>query len=129
MRFTDKVALITAAANGIGRATAEIIAREGGTVVAIDNNKGRLDDLIAALRGAGGCAHGHLVDALDPKQVEAVVAAVDKEHRGIDILVNAVGGSTIVARPSATVDELSFEDWQRLIALNLDATCLFTHAV
>jgi NAD(P)-dependent dehydrogenase (short-subunit alcohol dehydrogenase family) len=129
MRFTDKVALITAAANGIGRATAEIIAREGGTVVAIDNNQARLDDLIATLRGAGGRAHGHLVDALDPKQVDAVVAAVDKEHRGIDILVNAVGGSTIVAKPSATVDELSFEDWQRLIAFNLDATFLFTHAV
>lgn len=130
MRFTDKVALITAAASGIGKATAEIMAREGGTVVAIDNNKERLDALVAALRkGDGGKAEGHLVDALDAKQVDDVVATVAKQHGRIDILVNAVGGSTIIAKPGATVEQLSHDDWQRLIAFNLDGTFLFTHAI
>jgi NAD(P)-dependent dehydrogenase (short-subunit alcohol dehydrogenase family) len=129
MRFTDKVALITAAASGIGKATAEIMAREGGIVVAVDNNKERLDALVAQLRGAGGQAHGHLVDALDAKQVDDVVAAVVKQHGRIDILVNAVGGSTIIAKPGATIEQLSHDDWQRLIAFNLDGTFLFTHAV
>src|SRR5215472_8839448 len=81
MRFTDKVAVITAFASGIGRATAEIMAREGAIVV------------------------------------------------GIDILVNAVGGSTIIANSGATVDELTFEEWQDLIAFNLNGTFLFTQAV
>ena len=129
MRFTDKVAVITAFANGIGRATAEIMALEGAVVVGIDNHSGRLDEAVVALRGAGGQAHGRLCDALDAAQVEATVASVDKEFGRIDVLVNAVGGSTIIANSGATVDELTFAEWQRLIAFNLDGTFLFTHAV
>src|SRR5205807_6511267 len=49
MRFTDKVAVITAFANGIGRATADIMAREGAVVVGVDNHQGRLDEAVAAL--------------------------------------------------------------------------------
>jgi NAD(P)-dependent dehydrogenase (short-subunit alcohol dehydrogenase family) len=129
MRFTGKVAVITAFANGIGRATAEIMGREGAVVVGVDNHSGRLEEAVASLRGAGGTAHGRLCDALDASQVEATVASVDKEFGGIDILVNAVGGSTIIANSGAEVDELTFAEWQRLIAFNLDGTFLFTHAV
>jgi NAD(P)-dependent dehydrogenase (short-subunit alcohol dehydrogenase family) len=57
------------------------------------------------------------------------VAAVEREFGRIDILVNAVGGSTIIANSSASIDELTFAEWQRLIAFNLDGTFLFTHAV
>jgi NAD(P)-dependent dehydrogenase (short-subunit alcohol dehydrogenase family) len=129
MRFTDKVAVITAFANGIGRATAEIMAREGAIIVGVDNHRDRLDTAVAALRDAGGRAYGRLCDALDPGQVEAAVASVEQEFGAVDILVNAVGGSTIIANSSATVDELTFDEWQRLIAFNLSGTFLFTHAV
>jgi NAD(P)-dependent dehydrogenase (short-subunit alcohol dehydrogenase family) len=129
MRFTDKVTVITAFANGIGRATAEIMAREGAVVVGVDNHPGRLETAVAALRGAGGRAHARLCDALDAGQVESTVTAVEKEFGAVDILVNAVGGSTIIANSSANVDELSFDEWQRLIAFNLHGTFLFTHAV
>src|SRR5690348_1104607 len=129
MRFQDRVALITAAASGIGRATADIIAREGGTVVAVDNNEERLDRTLRELREAGGRAYAKLCNALEPAQVERTVASIVRELGSIDILVNAVGGSTIIAKPGADVDELSFEDWQRLIAFNLNGTFLFTHAV
>jgi NAD(P)-dependent dehydrogenase (short-subunit alcohol dehydrogenase family) len=128
MRFTDKVAVITAFANGIGRATAEIMAQEGAIVVGVDNHPDRLETAVAALRGVGGRAHGRLCDALDPEQVEATVASVEKEFGAVDILVNAVGGSTIIANSGANVDELTFEEWQRLIAFNLNGTFLFTHA-
>jgi NAD(P)-dependent dehydrogenase (short-subunit alcohol dehydrogenase family) len=124
MRFKDKVALITAAANGIGRATAEIMAREGAVVVCVDNHPERLDAAVAALG-----AHGRLCDALDQGQVDAVVAGVVREFGRIDVLVNAVGGSTIIAKPSAPVEEHSLDDWQRIIKFNLDGTFLFTHAV
>jgi NAD(P)-dependent dehydrogenase (short-subunit alcohol dehydrogenase family) len=129
MRFTNQVALITAAASGIGRATAEIIGAEGGIVVGVDTDQGRLDALTEAIRGAGGRAHGRRADALDAAQVSAVVGDVVREHGRIDILVNAVGGSTIIPRPGATVDELSFAEWQRLISFNLDGTFLFCHEV
>jgi NAD(P)-dependent dehydrogenase (short-subunit alcohol dehydrogenase family) len=129
MRFTDQIAVITAFANGIGRATAEIMAREGAIVIGVDNHRDRLEAAAAALRGAGGQAHGRLCDALDQEQVEATVAAVEKEFGAVDILVNAVGGSTIIANSSANVDELTFDEWQRLIAFNLNGTFLFTHAM
>ena len=133
MRFVNKVALITAAANGIGRATAQIMVREGATVVAIDNHQGRLDEAVRALGQAGGKGpgkvEGQLADALDKAQVDAVVTEMARKHRQIDILVNAVGGSTVIDKPVSTTEELSLADWQKLIAFNLDGTFLFTHAV
>ena len=137
MRFAGKVALITAAANGIGRATAAIMVREGATVIAVDNHQGRLDEAVPALRQgggqgggkSGGKVEGRLVDALDAAQVDAAVAEVARDHGRIDILVNAVGGSTVIDRPAATTEQLAFADWQKLIAFNLDGTFLFTHAV
>jgi NAD(P)-dependent dehydrogenase (short-subunit alcohol dehydrogenase family) len=128
MRFTDKVAVITAFANGIGRATAEIMAQEGAIVVGVDNHPDRLETAVATLRGAGGRAHGRLCDALDPEQVESTVSSVEKEFGSVDVMVNAVGGSTIIANSGANVDELTFEEWQRLIAFNLNGTFLFTQA-
>src|SRR5205807_137435 len=78
---------------------------------------------------ACGRAHGRLCDALDRAQVDRTVASIAQEFGAIDILVNAVGGSTIIAKPGADVDELSFADWQKLIDFNLSGTFLFTHAV
>src|SRR6185503_4906297 len=128
MRFTNKVALITAAANGIGRATAEIMVREGATVIAVDNHQGRLEEAMASLK-RNGRAEGRQVDALAAAEVDAMVADVVKQHGAIDILVNAVGGSTVIANPQVTTEQMSFADWQKLIAFNLDGTFLVTHAV
>ncbi|MBX3501478.1 MAG: SDR family oxidoreductase [Alphaproteobacteria bacterium] len=132
MRFQNKVALITAAANGIGRATASIMVREGATVVAVDNNQARLDEAVPALTqdaGRNGRVDGRLVDALSQEQVDALIADVERAHGRIDILVNAVGGSTVIERPTATTEQLTLAEWQRLIAFNLDGTFLVTHAV
>jgi len=129
MRFDGQVALITAAASGIGRATADIISGEGGTVAAVDNDEGRLKDVVAAIQAAGGRAHAYRADALDATQVNEVVERVVREHGHVDILVNAVGGSTIISRPAAPVDELSLSEWQQLLAFNLEGTFLFIHAL
>lgn len=129
MRFRDRVALITAAASGIGKATAGIIGAEGGVVVGVDTDRDRLDKAMAAIRDSGGRAHGLHADALDAAQVQHVVGTVVREHGRIDILVNAVGGSTVIPRPAATVDELTPDEWRRLITFNLEGTFLFCHAV
>ncbi len=129
MRFTDKIALITAAGRGIGRSTAEIIGREGGTVVGVEVDKDALDQVVGAVRAAGGTAHGLVADALDGAQVASVVKRILDEHGRIDVLVNAVGGSTIIAKPSAPVDELTLDDWQRMLHFNLTGTFLFCNAV
>ena len=129
MRFEGKVALITACASGIGRATADIMAREGAVVVGVDNNAERLEKTVAEITAAGGRAHGRLCNALDAAEVNTLVAEAVKEFGRIDVLVNAVGGSTVIPRSGATVDELSLDEWKKLIDFNLDGTFLFTHAV
>ena len=128
MRFKDKVALITAVGSGIGRATATIMANEGAVIVGVDNDERRLDMAMEELNMTGGRAFGRCINALDPAEVDEAVAWAAKNY-GIDILVNAVGGSTIIEKPGATVDELTFDEWQRLIHFNLSGTFLFCHAV
>ena len=129
MRFQDKVALITAAGAGIGRATAGIIGREGGSVVAVDLDQDLLDRLGADVSASGGKVLGLRADALDAAAVDDVARrAVDVFGR-IDVLVNAVGGSTVIANSAATVDELTLPEWQKLLHFNLTGTFLFTHAV
>ena len=129
MRFQGRVALITAAGRGIGRSTAEIIGREGGTVIGVEVDKEALDQVVGAVRTAGGSAQGLVADALDASQVASTVKRVVDEHGRIDILVNAVGGSTILSKPSAHVDELTLDDWQKMLHFNLTGTFLFCNAV
>lgn len=129
MRFQERVVLITGGARGIGRATGQIVAREGGAVVAVDSDASALDEALAAFRAAGAAAHGIAADALDPGQAADVVSRVAERHGRIDVLVNAVGGSTIIGRPAAAVDELSLAEWQALLHFNLTGTFLFCHAV
>lgn len=129
MRFQGKVALISGAGAGIGRATAGIIGREGGDVVAVDVDQGALDRLAAEIGATGGRALPLRADALDAAAVEDVVRRVVDTHGRIDILVNGVGGSTVIPRPAAAVDELTLEEWQKLLHFNLTGTFLFCHAV
>jgi NAD(P)-dependent dehydrogenase (short-subunit alcohol dehydrogenase family) len=78
---------------------------------------------------SGGRAHGHCINALQRDQVQAVSDWVAKQYGAPDILVNAVGGSTVIAKPAADVDELSLDDWHRIIQFNLDGTFLFCNIV
>ena len=128
-RFPGQVALISGAASGICRASAEIIAAEGGSVAAVDYNQDLLDEAMQALNQIGGDHHGYQANVLEQSEVEAVVADVIDRFGRIDILINGVGGSTIIANSAARVEELSFEEWQRLIDFNLSGTFHFCHAV
>ena len=125
MRFADRTALISAAGAGIGKATAEIISREGGTVVAVDIDAPRLEALAAAEERVVP----RTVDGRDEAAVHALVRETVSDRGGIDILVNAVGGSTIIDTPDAGVDAMTLGEWQALIDFNLTATFLFTNAV
>ena len=129
MRYEGKTAVITAAGAGIGRATADILVREGATVVAVEIDQARIDKMSAELADAAGSVDGRCIDAMDEEQVRDLVSEVEAAHGGVDLLVNAVGGSTIVDNTSATIDSMSFADWQKLIDFNLSATFLFCNAV
>jgi NAD(P)-dependent dehydrogenase (short-subunit alcohol dehydrogenase family) len=108
MRFRDKVALITGAGSGIGRATAQIMGEEGATIVGVDVSQEGLDFVLGGVRG--GKTQAIVANALDAADVtRAVQEAVDAQGR-IDILVNAVGGSTIISQPGAGIYELSLQE-------------------
>jgi NAD(P)-dependent dehydrogenase (short-subunit alcohol dehydrogenase family) len=129
MRFRDNIALISGAGSGIGRATAQLIGAEGGTVVGVDVHGDALEQIMHGVRQSGGKALGVVADALDAEQVRQAVRQTVEAYGRIDILVNAVGGSTIIRKSDATVDELSLDDWQRLLTFNLTGTFLFCNAV
>ncbi len=129
MRFQGKVAIITAAGAGIGKATAEIMVREGATVVAVENQQERLDALADALANQPGKLVPKCIDAMDEAQARAAVQETVDQFGRIDILVNAVGGSTIIPKPNVSIDQMPMSDWQKILDFNLTATFLFTNAV
>jgi 2-keto-3-deoxy-L-fuconate dehydrogenase len=106
-RFGDRVALVTGAAKGIGRAVALRLAAEGAQVVALDRDAAALEELVAA----GGVV-GTEVDVSDAEALRAAIS----EAGPLDVLVNNAG----VQRPGV-VDELPLEDWDLLHAVNVRA--------
>ncbi|MCG8546814.1 MAG: SDR family NAD(P)-dependent oxidoreductase, partial [Alphaproteobacteria bacterium] len=72
MRFEGKTAIVTAAGAGIGRATTDILAREGARVVAVEIAQARLDTMAADLAGAAGTVDGRCIDATDEAQVRGL---------------------------------------------------------
>ena len=88
MRFAGKIALITASANGIGRATAGIMARDGATVICVDNHQERLDAAIDSITKEGGNVHPRLCNALDQAQVFTTILGGDDPVKELDRLLH-----------------------------------------
>ncbi len=123
-RLQQKVAVVTGAASGIGRATAGLLAREGARVVLTDVSP-EGDAAARALREAGGEALFLPHDVTDEAAWESVMARTRETFGGLDVLVNNAGISA-----SSPVTELALAEWRRVLAVNLDGVFLGTkHAV
>ena len=123
MQLQDKVAFITGSASGIGKEIALVYAREGAKIVIADLNKAAAEATAAELAAAGGQAIGVGVDVTSEEQVEAAVAAAVAAFGGIDILVSNAGIQ--IVHP---VEEFSFADWKKMLAIHLDGAFLTTKA-
>jgi 3-oxoacyl-[acyl-carrier protein] reductase len=121
--LTPRVALVTGASRGIGRATALALARRGAFVVAAarGDNAQPVADAIGA---AGGRGEALALDVTEPAAVEAAVAAVLDRHGRIDVLVSNAG----IARDQLLL-RMKREDWDAVLATNLTATFTIAQAV
>jgi len=126
MLFRGQVALITGASSGIGRATAEAMAREGARVgVNYCKNQAGSEQTAESIRKAGGEALVVRADVTHAAEVLAMVDAVRREWGRIDILVNNAGD--LIARRSRT--DMTEEYWDQIMALNLKSVFLCVRAV
>ena len=112
-----RVALVTGAASGMGRATAHLFADEGAQVAVADIVTDGVKRVVEEIEGGGGTASGWLLDVSDRAAVESVVDEIVERFGGLDILVNNAG--TAMGGP---IDAEDFEErWEKTFAVNLTA--------
>jgi 3-oxoacyl-[acyl-carrier protein] reductase len=100
-----KVALVTGAASGMGRATAHLFADEGASVAVTDLAQGGVDAVVAEITGAGLSAHGWAMDVVDTDRVNTVVAGIVERFGRLDIVVNNAGIASF-----SPIDAADYED-------------------
>jgi len=119
----ERVALVTGASRGIGRATAHVLARQGAFVVAAARAENAAAT-VAEITAAGGRAEVLTLDVTEAGAIEAAVAGVLQRHGRIDILVSNAG----ITRDQLLL-RMKRDDWDAVIATNLTATFTLTQAV
>jgi NAD(P)-dependent dehydrogenase (short-subunit alcohol dehydrogenase family) len=114
--LAGKVAIVTGASSGIGRATLLRFVEEGAAVLAVGRDERVLAEIAVHVGQTGGICEAFVADVTDPPAAEQIVAAAVKHLGGVDVLVNAAG---IIA--SGTVENTSDEAWERMLAINVTA--------
>jgi 3-hydroxybutyrate dehydrogenase len=122
-KLKDKVAIVTGAASGIGKAIAETYAREGAKVAIADMNMAAASAAADELKGQGASAMPLAMDVTDEGQVDAGVAAVVKAWGTVDVLVSNAGIQ--IVHP---LEEFTYAEWKKMLAIHLDGAFLTTQA-
>jgi len=120
-RLDGKVALITGAASGIGKAIAELYAQHGASVAIADIDQRAADAVAVAINASGGRAMGVAMDVSDEAAVNAGTEAVINAFGRLDVLISNAGVQ--IVNP---IDQFAFADWKKMLAIHLDGAFLTT---
>ncbi len=115
----NKIAMITGAGSGVGRATAKALAAQGWSCVLVGRKPDALEETAKLLKGDHLVASG---DVGDPTQVKAIFARIKDKFGRLDMLFNNAGMGT----PAIPIEDLSFEQWQAIVGVNLTGAFLCT---
>lgn len=118
--LTDKVAIVTGASSGIGRAAALLFAREGAAVVVNARGEAELQKLVSEIEAAGGRAVAVAGDVADEETHPALLEAARGRFGGLDIALNNAG----TVGPYKPLGEVTLEEWQHTLAMNLTSAFL-----
>ncbi|MBE8191312.1 MAG: glucose 1-dehydrogenase [Alphaproteobacteria bacterium] len=119
MRLQGKMALITGAASGLGRATAQLFAKEGAKVAITDIDTAGAAESVDMIKAVGGEAFAYKHDVTQEKEWQAVLTAAHEDMGGLNILVNnaGIGGGS-------TVEDTDFATWKRVHEVDVDSVFL-----
>lgn len=120
----DKVILVTGGAQGLGAAICKHLAEDGAIMIPVDLNTSKLNALSEGIRSANGNAEGFLMNVADEKNVVAVIEKIIEKYQRIDILINNAGIDF-----TKSIEELSFEEFNRVVQVNLCGPFNVTKAV
>ena len=120
----NKIAVVTGAGSGIGRAIAERFARQGAKVFVLDLNAAATDEAVREIQALGGKAHAIAVNVSDQRLVKDALASVAQQAGRIDILVNSAGVSHI-----GRLDNTTEEDFERIFQVNVKGVYNMMQAV
>ena len=119
-RFDGRVALVTGAGSGIGRATALLLAADGARVAALGKSLPRLEEVVSEIEAAGGEAISLLADVAEPAAMEAAIREAAERWGRLDFVVANAGFNGVWAG----LEDMQPEDWDRTLAVNLKGTFL-----
>jgi NAD(P)-dependent dehydrogenase (short-subunit alcohol dehydrogenase family) len=124
MASIGKVALITGAGSGIGRAVALALQADGYDVAVAGRNAGKLAETAALAKPGGGRIVAITADVGDPASVAALFAGIDKQFGRLDVLFNNAG----MGAPAVPMEDVTFAQWQAVVAANLTGSFLCAQA-
>ncbi len=123
MSFSGRVAIITGGSDGIGRATAELLASRGATVIICARRADKLEEARAAIAAVGGTVEAIPLDVSDSAAFAAMVADVAARHGRLDMMVN-----NAMSVHYAPIVKLTLDQWRADFAVNADAAFIGTKA-